>query len=147
MRVLMWISLGVTAACALGAYLYGSWIFPAAVVLLSLSLLVLVLTYWYPKLWLITVILFGVSIGLGVFALQDDTLLEDARELHNQKTTVTIEALDYSYPTQYGAAFDGRLVLDGRSFQVRTYLDNDPRLEPGDRVKGEFRLSFTVGES
>ena len=147
MRILMWLSLGVTVACTLGAYIYGSWIFPAAVVLLSLSLLVLVLTFWYPKLRMITVILFGVSIGFGVFSLQDNTIFADARELHNQKTTVTIEALDYSYPTQYGAAFDGRLVLEGQGFQVRTYLDTDPKLEPGDRVKGEFRLSFTVGES
>lgn len=143
----MWLSLGVTIACALGAYLYGSWIFPAAVILFSLALLVLVLTYWYPKLKIFLIILFGLSVGFGVFSLQDYTLLKDARELDKQEITVSIEALDYSYPTEYGAVFDGRLLLDGQTYQVRAYLDKDPRLEPGDRVKGIFRLSFTVGES
>ena len=147
MRILMWLSLGVTIACALGAYLYGSWIFPAAVILFSLALLVLVLTYWYPKLKIITVILFGLSLGFGVFSLQDDTLLADTRELHDQEIVVSIEALDYSYPTEYGAAFDGRLVLEDKTYQVRAYLDKDPRLEPGDRVRGVFRLSFTIGKS
>lgn len=147
MRVLMWISLGVTVACALGAYAYGSWIFPAAVIVFSLALLLLVLTYWYPKLKIVAVILFGLSIGFGVFSIQDYTLLVNARNLSGQNMTVTIEAQDYSYATEYGAAFDGKLLLDGETFQVRAYLDENPRLEPGDRVTGCFRLSFTIGES
>lgn len=143
----MWISLGVTIACALGAYAYGSWIFPAAVIFLSLALLLLVFTYWYPKLKIVTVVIFGLSIGFGVFSIHDDTHLADARSLSGQDMTVTIEAQDYSYATEYGAAFDGKLLLDGKTFKVRAYLDENPRLEPGDRVTGCFRLSFTIGES
>lgn len=147
MRILMWLSLGITIACALGAYLYGTWIFPAAVILFSLALLVLVLTYWYPKLKVVMVVLLGISLGFGVFSVQDYTLLVDARKLDGQEMVVTIEASDYSYKTEYGAAFDGRLFLNGESYRVRAYLDENPRLEPGDRVRGTFCLSFTLGES
>ena len=124
----MWLSLGVTISCALGAYLYGTWIFPAAVVLISLALFVLVITYWFPKLKVVTIILFGLSLGFGVFAWQDYTVLDDARQLHERQIEITVEALDYSYPTEYGAAFDGKLILGGHSYQVRTYLDEDSHL-------------------
>ena len=147
MRILMWLSLGVTFACALGAYCYGSWIFPAAVILFSLALLLLALSYWFSKLKVMIVITFGISIGFGLFSLQDHFLLSDARELDGKEQIVSIEALDYSYQTEYGGAFDGRVTVNGKSYQVRAYLDEDPRLEPGDRVKGNFRFVFTVGSS
>ena len=50
-------------------------------IVFSLALLVLVLTYWYPKGKVIALILFGLSIGFGVFSIQDHTVLADARQL------------------------------------------------------------------
>ena len=143
----MWFSLGFTLACSLGAYVYGSWIFPAAVILFSLALCLLVLTHWYPGVKVAVVVTLGLSLGLAAFTMFDHLQLADARLLDGQEQIVTIEALDFSYPTDYGGAFDGRVILEGKSYQVRTYLNEDPMLEPGDRVKGTFYFTFTVNQS
>ena len=57
----------------------------------------------------------------------------------------SIEAVDYSYPTDLGSAFDGVVTIDGRSFHVRVYLNKDVRLEPGHRVRGSFSFRISFG--
>ncbi len=143
----MWFALGFTVSCAFGAYCFVSWLFPAAVVMLVLSLLALVLTHWLPKCRIAAVVLLGISIGLGWFSVYNGWLLSPARQLGGRIRTVTIEALDYADETDRGCAFDGRIDLGGRSYQVRAYLNESASLVPGGLVTGEFRFSFTVEKS
>ena len=144
MRKLMWFALGFTLACAIAAYGNVPWLMEAAVVLTALSLFVLVLTHWISKLRIFCVIILGVSLGLGCFCVHDTLFLQTAKSMDGREATATIEVLDYSEKTELGCVFDGQILLEGKLFRVRTYLNAYESLEPGHRVRGEFRFRYTT---
>ncbi len=144
MRKLMWFTLGFTVACAIAAYGNMPWLMEAAVVLTALSLFLLVLTHWVSRIRIPCAILLGIGLGLCCFCVHDQLFLQNAKEMDGKTETVTIEVLDYSQKTDNGCAFDGQLLLEGKIFRVRTYLDEYERLEPGHRVRGEFRFRYTT---
>ncbi len=143
MRKLMWFALGFTAACTLGTYVYSGLLFPAAVTVFSLSLLVLALTHWFAKLKITAAILLGLSVGLGWFCIYDRVNLQAARYLEGVTQFADIEVMDYAVGTDRGCRADGRM---GR-YLLRVQLDSDIGLEPGNRISGEFRFAFTVNKS
>lgn len=145
MRKLVWFAIGFGGACAFGAYCYGFWLLPAAVVFLLLAVLFRVLVHWEKYCGIAAVVCFGITAGLCWFAAYDTVYLKSARMSDGETAALTIEVSDYSYETKYGCAFDGRAKIGGRVYQVRAYLNERAKLEPGERVSGQFRLRLTAG--
>ena len=142
MRTLMWFTLGFSGAC--GCLCLG-WTLPVwliAVLLVLLPGAVLLGRKWErcrPGAAILLGLLVG-SIWVGCFS---EFYLEPARRLDgtNQETEIILHS--YSRATEYGAVADGRMKLDGKSYQVRPYLKRDPLLGPGDRISGTFRFRYT----
>ena len=145
MRKLMWFAVGFTAACAAGVYLlHGVWI-----LLIGLFCLI---GYGATALLgtkpgkLAAMVLLGCVMGFIWLWGYDCLYLNNARAYDGETVTITITASDYSYEPSYGQAFDGRVELDGKTYRVRCYLNEDILVAPGDTVHGEFRLRYTVSE-
>lgn len=143
----MWFALGFTAACLLGTYFYTDFLLPAAIVIGSVSLFVLMLCYWIRKLRIPFVLLLGMAMGLLLFHLQDVSYYQPAREMEKQTEKVSVEVMDYTEARENGCAFDGRMFLEGKPYSVRVYLDEYEQLEPGHRVSGKFTFYQTIGKS
>lgn len=147
MRKLMWFSIGFAAACAFGAYWYVDWLLTAAAVIAVLGILLAVATYWVKPLRIGAAFCFGAALGLCWFSVYDSMFLQTAREVDGQTVSVTMVVLDYSYDTDYGAAFDADILFDGQTCKARVYLNEDLELEPGNRVIGNFKFQITTGSS
>lgn len=70
--------------------------------------------------------------------------LKNAVEMDGETRTVTFEAEDYSYATDYGSAVDCTIKLEGKTYHARVYLDDDLSLAPGDCFTGLFRFRVTT---
>lgn len=145
MRRLMWFTLGFAGACILGAYVLpvkALWIEALCVFPLATAALL-----WGRKndgLRRVAMVLLGCALGLAWFSLYHCLYLDTAVSLDAQTRDCTIRVVDYSYETAYGTAVDGRISLDGKAYQVRSYLDENQSLEPGDTFSGSFRFRVTT---
>lgn len=144
MRKLVWFAVGFSAACLLRAALYGSWIFPCLAAALMASGILAVICRKTHKGMLPLLIALGVSAGLCWFGLYDSIFVLLPRAVDDKIMTVTIEASDYSYETDYGSAVEGNVFLNGKVYRVKAYLNENKILEPGDTVTGSFRFRLTA---
>ncbi len=145
MRKLMWFGLGFTGACALGAYCYAPLFWGVAVLFALFAALFLVLKHWWKHLRIAGVLFLGAAVGLAWFMGFDGIFLSTARAYDGESRWISIRATDYSYATDHGSAVDGRVILEGKTYNVRAYLNKNYKLEPGDRVRGQFRFRVTTG--
>ncbi len=143
MRKLMWLTIGFGGACILGAYCYNPWLLPIAVVFLLMAGIFFFLSAWKISFRIACAACLGAAIGLSVFNLYDLTVLQNVRLVDGNVEKLTIDILDYSYPTESGCAFDGQVTLGERSYKVRVYLNTQENMEPGHRIAGDFRLWMT----
>lgn len=138
MRKLMWFAVGFATACAGGAYFkYGIWFALAAVLLLTL-----ILSNFRRELFCV---LIGCAIGVGWFLGFDHIYLAPARYVDGQVLSLDITATDYSRETENSIICEGSTKINGRSYDVQFYLNEDVSLKPGDRISGEFKLRYTGG--
>lgn len=139
MRILMWFAVGFAAACALGAYLgWSLWL----LLTIPLLALVLVLTRLDRR---ALCILVGLAVGIGWFAGFYYWRLQPAKQADGYTKLLTIEVTEYSRTTEHGTTAEGRAKINGRTYSVQFYLNEDVPLAPGDRVEGGFRLRYTAG--
>ena len=142
MRKLMWFTVGFAAGCGLCAYLLTeAWILPLCAVGACMALIGV---FWKPF-RRISLVGIGLALGLLWCMFFRDLYLKPAMAADGQTVEVTITATDYSYETDYGSAFDGKVTLDGWAFSVRCYVDTTEPIEPGDAVSGAFRMRYTPG--
>lgn len=142
MRKLMWFAIGFAFGCGLCAYLLReAWILPLCAVGAVITLGGI---FWKPM-RRIALCGFGLVLGLLWCLFFRDLYLKPAMAADGQTMTVTITATDYSYETDYGSAFDGKVALDGWVFSVRSYVDTKDPIVPGDEVTGTFRMRYTPG--
>ena len=145
MRRLVWFSLGFGAACCLCAYaLTGSIRIALAAAAGGLTLLTVITGRRYVSFRRLAAALLGFTAGMGWFALYDGFYLNTASALDGKTINAVIRASDYSYETAYGVGVDGTVQLEGKPYRLRTYLDGDETLEPGDIVSGQFRFRATT---
>ena len=105
--------------------------------------------YFRKKLqWLKTVAIgiAGLFFGLGWFLLFQFVYLNHAISMDGKTEEVVIQTSGYSSPSEYGGVVDGYVRLEGKSYQVRVYLDEYTELEPGDEVSGSFRFRVTTDD-
>ena len=144
MRKLVYFAIGFGAACALSVYyLPTALLLPLAVLLLLLGTGLLLSR---KKDWrrVTGMILLGIAAGQLWYGFYDMLLFAPARALDEQVLELTFTAGDYSYDTDYGIGVDGTAEIQGRSYQIRIYLNDAQPLAPGDRVTGTFRLRYTA---
>lgn len=145
MSGLILFALGFAAAialCALG--ISWGWI----VLLMALAAVSLGLFLYFSKklafLKLGAVVCAGMILAGGWYLAYRHFYLNTAVQMDGQTKTVTFELSDYSYETNYGSAADCRVELEGKSYQVRVYLDEFKELAPGDTITGLFRFRVTT---
>jgi len=143
MRIIMWFTIGFTAACAVGVYLLsGAWY-----LLIGLFCLIGCISMFFIQTKpakITAVALLGCVVGFSWLWGYDSLYLSNARSFDGEAVTLTVTASDYSNPTRYGQVFDGRTNLNGRSYRIRCYLNDEKEVVPGDVIKGDFRLRYTA---
>ena len=143
MRKLMWFTIGFTCAVVAGVYLAsGIWLAMLALfsVLCAVGLCIMK-SRWSKT---ASIALIGCVVGLTWLFGFDSLYLSGARAYDGETVSATVTVTDYSYDPGYGTAADGRIVLDGKGYKVRLYVDLEGELKPGDQVHGEFLLRFTA---
>ena len=143
MRKLMWFTIGFTAACVIGVYfLSGLWLGLIGLFCLVAFLPMLFIGTKPAK--IVAAVLLGCIVGFAWLWGYDGFYLSSPRTVDGETLSLAVTASDYSYATNYGQAFEGRIELDGKSYQIKCYLNEDTPVEPGDVVEGEFRLRYTA---
>lgn len=144
MRKLMWFTIGFCAACAAGMYwLWGALLPIIAAFFLAFGIVLLLLR---KKKWvrIIGVICLGLAVGLFWCCIYHTVYLRPAKALDGETVSVTIEAVDFSFDSDYGITADGVTEIDDKRYRVRMYLNRKEPLEPGDQVTGNFRMRYTA---
>lgn len=142
----MWIAIGFGLACGLCAYAWNAaWMLPMIGISLVLTIGFILLGRKFRKIRPAAVLFLGFAIGLGWFWGFYSGYLSAARNLDGETRTVTVEAADYSYETDWGVAVDGLLQLDGKEYQTKVYLDGEAIISPGDHLEGTFLFRVTTG--
>lgn len=143
-RRLMWFAIGFGGGCALCAYCDISWL-PAAAGLAVLTGLICVPLRKRTGARVTGVVCLGLAVGIVWFFGYDRLYLSELRSLDGLTVTLTVEASDYSYETDYGMAVEGYAELEGGNYRVLLYRDGTDELKPGDQVRCDARLRFTPG--
>lgn len=141
----MWFTIGFAAACGLCAYVLpedfrAAFLWSAVL----LALLTGIPGRRFCAFRAGTLVLLGCALGLGWYGRYYDLYLDVPVSMDGRTETVTIRTTDYSYETDYGTGIDGIVSLDGKSYQVRAYLDEQPPMEPGQEITGPFRFRVTT---
>lgn len=144
MRKLMWFAIGFGAACAVGSYCWlGKW----ALLLAALCLGVGIGVRFLPKVKLgrsACVACIGLAVGFVYFFAYDAVYTAPVRALDGQVVELEVTAVDYGWETDYGAAVDGQITVDGKPYRIRFYLNEAILLEPGDVFVGNAKLRLTT---
>lgn len=144
MRKLVLFTIGFAAASLAGSVLYGDWIILGAALALLIVGLLAILGRKYLKCRYSLLVLLGIGVGLGWFFLYDNLFVLVPRVADGQTISVTIEASDYSYKTDYGSALEGTATLNDEQYRVKAYLQTTEEVAPGDKVTGVFRFRLTT---
>lgn len=143
LRVLMWLAIGFTAACAAGVYLSTDiWL---AAVCFMLAVGLLLVKRRFAK--IAALVMLGAAIGSIWLYGYDCFYLSTAKQYDDQTVNAVVTVTDYGYETGYGTAADGKLYLEDKEYAVRMYLNESDSMSPGDRVVGEFRLRLTTKDA
>ena len=145
MRKLMWFTLGFAICCAAAAYgLLYSWLPPAAAAGMALTVTAVCLVRKKTLLKAALLILMGCFAGVLWFGGFYLIRLQPLRSLEGVQVPLSVTASDFSYETGYGTGLEGYTDIDGKQYRIRTYLDEEVILSPGDRVEGVFQLRLTI---
>lgn len=147
MRKLMWFTLGFGFICGLGAYIPDrmnlKMVLAAAVILLPVCAVFAGRKANAARLlW----VLLGCVLGSIWFGKYWSFYLSEPEYLHGRIETVTVRIADYSEESDYGMTADSVLMLSGKPYRVRLYLDEGEPLLPGYEVTGLFRFRVTTPE-
>ena len=150
MRWLMWFAVGVGSGCAIGAYLFretGLLIVAAVCLLGVISAAWLLKRMQQAKIGI--AVLLGIAAGCGLFFGYDGLYVEPVRTLDGTVQEIRFRASDYNWKTERGAAGDGTVEIDGRTYKIRLYLDEYFPITPGDELilNVQFRLTDEGGAS
>ena len=145
MSILVLFAIGFAGACGLGATGAGwGWLAGVMAVCLCGFTACLVYRKRLAVLGMAAVVLAGCFAGCGWNLLFRAVYLDAAIAADGATEKLSIRAADYSEPSNYGSTVDGVVMLDGKPYQIRAYLNGDRSLKPGDEIHGEFRLRVTT---
>ncbi len=142
MRKLMLFTIGFTISCAIGVYLVsGMWlVLLGGLALTTLIVLLFVKTESSRK---AVCILLGAVIGLIWLWGFDSLYLANARNMDGQAAELHITVSEYSVPSKGSVSAEGKVKVNGRTYNIRFHIYDSVSLSPGDTVTGEFTLTYT----
>lgn len=149
LRILMWLTLGFAAACALMSWLLSGWWLLLLAAIAAVCCAACVSLRHVSACRCAAVLLLGLTAGsLWCFCF-DRLYVSGIRQLDGQTVPLELTVSSYSWETDYGSAVDGRVKLDGKSYTLRVYLNEQASLRPGDvlRFSGKLRLTADGGAS
>lgn len=144
MRKLFWFTLGFAlGTLGLTTVLWGvgGWLGPA---LLAVGVMTALFSRRFSWLSLPAAVLLGAAAAWGWMGLAQARYYTPLEALDGRTGTAEILALDYGEETDYGATVKGRIYLDGKGYTLTAYLKEGLRVEPGNRLRGEFRFRLTL---
>lgn len=144
MRKLMWFAIGFGAACAVDAYIPNRWLRLGVLAALTVCIAICLFSGRAAAFKILVALIVGCSAGFLWFSAFNGIHLRQAQELDGQTVEVTLEAADYSIETSYGSTVECRLKVEGKTYQVKAYLNGTEPLSPGDTVTGKFRFQLTT---
>lgn len=144
MRKLMWFAIGFGAACAVDAYIPNRWLRLGVLAALTVCIAICLFSGRAAAFKILVALIVGCSAGFLWFSAFTGIHLRQAQELDGQTVEVTLEAADYSIETSYGSTVECRLKVEGKTYQVKAYLNGTEPLSPGDTVTGKFRFQLTT---
>lgn len=148
MRRLMWLAVGFGGACFCCAYFLGpGWMGVLAAVFLTGGIGAGILGRERKPFAVTAYICLGVAVGLTWFLAFRQVYLLPAIRMDGAKTQVTVTASDFDEQASYGKRVEGYLELDGKTYRVMAYIDEEFSVSPGDTIQGTFRLRVTTPDS
>lgn len=144
MRKLIWLAVGVAAACLAGALCYGGWTLPTGIGLLLFAGALIFVARKHKKFMLPLLIVIGCGAGLVWFYTYDALFVTVPRTADGVIRPAEIEASDYSIQSGYGCTVEGTVKLADGSYRVKAYLNEKETIAPGDRISGIFRFRLTT---
>ena len=145
MRRVMWFSVGFFLAVLVGAYcLSADHYLAAAGVSAVLLAAALIIAMRFPAVRIAAMVFFACTLGFCWMHGFDAIKLSTARAADDLQMPITVSAIDYSYLTDYGAAVEGTVSINGKTYRVIAYHDQELSLKPGDLLHGEFLLRCTL---
>lgn len=145
MQISVLFAIGFAAACTLGATgVAWGWLLGLFGVCFCGFVVALIYRKRLAALGIAAVVLAGCSIGCGWNLLYRAAYLSTAIEADGRTEKILIWATDYSEASNYGCSVDGLVTLEGKTYQIKVYLNEDKHLKPGDEISGEFRLRVTT---
>lgn len=144
MRKLAWFTLGFALGMlGLTTVLWGLNPWPG-LMLLALGVPAAAASRRRPGLSAAGAVLLGAAAAWGWMGLVHARFYTPLKILDGQTGQAEILALDYGEQTDYGQRVKGRIYLDGKGYTLWVSLKEDLRVEPGNRLTGEFRFRLTL---
>lgn len=141
MRKLMWFTIGLAGACALGCYI------SIPVWLAALGIVLATGAWFLPNREAgrrLCAVFLGFGIGIGYFFAYDAVYTAPLRELDGQVVKLELTACQYSWETDYGSAVDCYAQLDGKRYRVRVYLSEAVEVEPWTAIECPVSVRLTT---
>ncbi len=146
MRRLMWFTAGFAAACVFCAYFQTPEIGSLSLMAAAGSGLCAAGGIRSGLFRRAALVFLGIFLGLSWYRAYHAGYLAAPENLDGNTEILTIHTTDCSWDTDYGIGIDGITQLEGRTYQIRAWLDGKEPLEPGYEITGPFRLQMTVQE-
>lgn len=145
MRKIMWFTLGFGAACAVSAYFMNgnaAWAIIVGCLLGAMGFFIL--GREYPCCNPVGAVMLGVALSFVWIWFVNRNALANVRGLDGQTVQMTLEATDYSYPTDHGQAVDAKFSYRGKTYRVKVYYNSEKTARPADQISGTFRFRMTL---
>lgn len=140
MRKLVWLAIGICCGCALGVYAFGStMLIPLCVIATVASVAI----YCICK-GKIALIFLGFAVGLCYTVSHNHFYLSGMEGYDGKTINASVTVTDYSQQASYGIRAEGEICLDGKTYDVLIYKNEDLQLNPGDVLEGDFLLRLTA---
>ncbi len=140
MRKLVWFAIGICIGCALGVYTFGSAIvLPVCVGAVVASVAI----YCFSK-GKVGLIFLGFAVGLCYTVTHNYFYLSNMKSYDGQTVETAVTITDYSQSTSYGTRAEGKISLDGKTYNVLLYKYEYLQLNPGDVLQDSFLLRLTA---
>jgi hypothetical protein len=92
----------------------------------------------------IALIFLGFAVGLCYTVSHNHFYLSGMEGYDGKTINTSVTVTDYSQQASYNIRAEGEICLDGKTYSVLLYNNEDLQLNPGDVLEGDFLLRLTA---